>query len=422
MKESTALELIEARGRFGQRLGLETMQGMLADCGNFHERLRVVHVAGTNGKGTVCALIAAGLQAAGHKTGLYTSPHLMRFHERIRINGEDVAGKTLARAMEAVAPALEKFPEATYFEVATLVALRCFLDAGVDIVVLETGLGGRLDATNVFGKPLATVVTNVTPEHTKELGKDVATIAGEKAGIVKPGVTLVTGATGDALTVLREVAKTRDAPIQVLGEEFIFIAGETAATSQTFEVSGLRDWGEVRIPLRGEHQLENATLALATLDVLDAAGVRVPVEAARLGVAGARWPGRLQEFPGPPRLLLDGAHNPAGALALARFLETLPQKPVLVFGALSDKEWLPMVESLAPVVRDAIVTRPPSTRALDPPEAAREFSRAGVIGMVIDDPGQAMRAAEGLAGPDGIIVVTGSLYLVGEVLARLGKR
>ena len=419
MNEREALALLDARARFGARYGLETTLGMLDAVGNPHRRLKAVHVAGTNGKGSACALLAAALQAAGHRTGLYTSPHLVRFHERIRVDGKDVTGEELARAMDAIRPALEKYPEATYFEAATVLALWHFAHAGVEVVVLETGLGGRLDATNVFDRPLCTVVTNVSLEHTEILGKTESAIAKEKGGIAKPGVPLVTGATGEALDALRAIAFEKGAPLRVLGADFIPIPGERDADGQTFEVSGLRDYPPLRIPFPGDHQLENAALALAALDAVDAAGLPVPVDAAAQGFPRARWPGRLQHVPGAPALLLDGAHNPAGMYALAAHLQAEKIRPVAVFGALADKDWAQMVEILAPHLKDAIVTRVPSPRALEPQEAARMFSQMGIFGMVVDDPAHALRTAKGVAGAEGVVLVTGSLYLVGDVLARL---
>jgi dihydrofolate synthase/folylpolyglutamate synthase len=413
--EARALALLDARARFGMKPGLDAIRGMLAALGNPERDLRVVHVAGSNGKGSSCALMAAALQEAGHRTGLYTSPHLVRFHERIRVDGRDIGGPELARAAERIRPALDAFPEATYFEAATALALQHFADARVDVVVLETGLGGRLDATNVFASPLATLITNISLEHTDVLGSTEAAIAREKAGIVKHGAPLVTGAAGEALAVIREVAREREAPIRVLGEDFV----PASVRPQAVEVHGLRDYPEVEIPFAGAHQVENAVLAMATLDAVDARGLAVPVDAVRRGFPKARWPGRLQRVPGRPALLLDGAHNPAGMRTLVAYLEQERLKPVAVFGALADKDWGQMVETLAPHVRDAVVTRVPSPRALDPQEAARAFSMSGLFGLAVDDPGHALRTAEGIAGPEGLVLVTGSLYLVGHVLGLM---
>lgn len=423
MNEAEAMALLEGRARFGMRPGLDTIRGMLAVLDDPHKDLQVVHVGGTNGKGSVCAMIAAALEAAGHRTGLYTSPHLIRFHERIRVDGADITGKQLAAAMERIKPALDKFPEATYFEVATVLALQHFADAGVHLAVLEVGLGGRLDATNVIEKPLVTVITNISLEHMEVLGRTEEAIAREKGGIIKPGVPLVTGASGNALRELRSIAEARGAPVQVLGSDFVPIAGDAALDGQTFEVDGLREYGAMRIPLAGEHQLENAALALAALDHIDAAGFRVPIDAARRGLdKRTRWPGRLQRVTGKPAILLDGAHNPAGMLTLVTHLERFGIRPVAVFGALTDKDWALMVEMLAPRVRDAIVTRVTTPRSIDPTDAARMFSQMGIFGMVVDEPGHALRTAEGIAGPDGVVLVTGSLYLVGEIMARLEDR
>jgi dihydrofolate synthase/folylpolyglutamate synthase len=198
------------------------------------------------------------------------------------------------------------------------------------------------------------------------------------------------------------------------------VPGQTDASGQTFEVDGLRDYGEVRIPLAGEHQLENAALALAALDDVDAAGLRVPVEAARRGLRErTRWAGRLQRVARRPALLLDGAHNPGGMTTLVAYLESQKLRPVVLFGAMKDKDWPLMVEMLAPLVRDAVAARVATPRSIDPMDAARAFSRQGVMAVSVDEVGHAMRTAEGIAGPDGLVLVAGSLYLVGEVLALL---
>lgn len=414
MDETQAMALIDARARFGQKLGLETMRGMLAALGDFHAALPVVHVGGTNGKGSVCVMVASALVASGKKVGLYTSPHLVRFHERIVIDGREISGDELARAVERCLPAFEKFPEATYFEVATLVALRHFVDQGVDVAVLEVGLGGRLDATNIFERPLVTVLTNVSLEHTDVLGSTEEAIAAEKAGILRHDVPCVTGATGAALAKIKEIAAHVDAPLVVMGNEFVAMPDHEDDEGQTLDVTGERDHADLRIAFAGAHQAENAALAVAALDIL-----HVPEVAIREGLARARWPGRLQRIAGRPALLLDGAHNPAGAQALALHLKARGLRPVLVFGALADKDWHAMVEALAPHARDAIVTRVPSPRAADPQDVARAFSMSGTIGMVVDEPGHALRTAEAIAGPDGLVLVTGSLYLVGDVLGRL---
>ncbi|HVM44580.1 MAG TPA: folylpolyglutamate synthase/dihydrofolate synthase family protein [Candidatus Thermoplasmatota archaeon] len=414
MNEQEALALLDARARFGQRMGLETMRGMLAALDDFHQELRVVHVGGTNGKGSVCAMVASALAASGRRTGLYVSPHLVRFHERIQLDGVEITGAQLARAAQRCLPALEAFPEATYFEVATLLALRHFADEGAEVVVLEVGLGGRLDATNVLERPLATAITNISLEHTDVLGKTEEAIARVKAGILRPGVPCVTGATGEALAVIRARAAELGAPLLVMGDDFVPATGEPDADGQLLDVLGARDHVALRIPLAGAHQAENAAVAVALLDLL-----RVPELAIRQGLARARWPGRLQVVEGSPRILLDGAHNPAGAQALAAHLKARGLRVVLVFGALADKDWPAMVAELAPHVRDAIVTRVPSARAADPQDIARVFSMGGIFGMVVDEPGHALRTAEGIAGPDGTVLVTGSLYLVGDILARL---
>jgi dihydrofolate synthase/folylpolyglutamate synthase len=412
---------------FGMRLRLDVMEALLREFGDFHAALKVVHVGGTNGKGSVVALAASALAAAGHKTGQYTSPHLARFEERIQVDGRPISEAEVARGVEEIAPVVDEVSRAvapvTYFEATTLLALRHFHHQRVDACVLEVGLGGRLDATNVIPDPLVTVITNVDLEHTQVLGDTVEAIAREKGAIVKPGVPFVTGAEGEALAELLRIADENVAPTRVLGRDFRAVrVARDDFRNQTVRFEGLRrDHGEVTLPLLGAHQLGNAALAAAALEEVDAQGVSVPVKAVQAGFANVRWPGRLQFVPGKPSILLDGAHNPAGVAALARFLEEEDLRPVALFGALSDKNWLEMVETLAPRLKAAVVTEPPSARKLEAKYPAREFARHGAVATVVPEVPFALATARTQAGPDGMVLVCGSLYLVGEALRLLGR-
>jgi len=382
------------------RLGLERVARALDDLGRPDRALRVLHVAGTNGKGSTCAMADAALRAAGHRVGLYTSPHLERFSERIRVDGREISDDELARRVEAVrraCPWHERSEEdrLTYFEFATLLAILHFAEEGVSAAVLEVGLGGRFDATTAV-TPLACAISRIGLDHVEILGPTLAHVAREKAGILKPGVPAVTveAQPPDALAVLREEAAARGAPLALAPP-----------------------WDGPR-GLRGPHQRENAGLAAAALRLLDAAGVAVPGSAIQAGIAGARWPGRLEEVGG---VLLDGAHNPDGAAALAAALAELhPGRPVeLVFGVLADKDLPGMLAALAPAVRAFHLVTPESPRARDAASYAAAVTALGRPAHVHADLAGAIAAARAAAADGALTCVAGSLYVVGAARALL---
>jgi len=384
------------------RLGLERMERALRALGHPERGLRVLHVAGTNGKGSVCAMAAEALRLAGHRTGLYTSPHLVSFRERIAVDGQPIGEEALARRIAEVRAACP-WHEAggddrlTYFEFATLLALVHFAEVDAGAVVLEVGLGGRFDATNAV-KPVVCAVNRIGLDHVEMLGDTLAAIAREKAGIFKAGVPALAAHAQppEALAVLREEAARRGAPFEVAPP---FWDGPMA--------------------LRGMHQRGNAALAAAALARLDAAGVPVAPEAVARGIAEARWPGRLEELSG---VVLDGAHNPDGAAALAAALPALyPGRPVeLCFGVLADKDHLGMLRALAPAVHGLHLVAPATPRARLPAgyreQAAGLFPRVDQHGSLAE----ALACARARAADGGIPAVAGSLYLVGEARALLG--
>jgi dihydrofolate synthase/folylpolyglutamate synthase len=400
------------------RLGLERMERALDALGHPEAGLRILHVAGTNGKGSTCAMAAAALRLAGHRTGLYTSPHLVRFNERIAVDGAPIDDGRLGDLIDAVRRACPWHDAGgaggddrlTYFEFATVLALLHFAQAQVGAVVLEVGLGGRFDATNAV-RPVACAVTRIGLDHTELLGSTLAAIAGEKAGIFKPGVPAAVA--GDqppeALAVLRAEAARRGAPLVVAPEVY-----------------------DGPIGLAGPHQRANAALAAAALRLLDQGGVTVPEQALRGGIASAAWPGRLERVGG---VLLDGAHNPDGAAALAAALPALfPGQPVeLVFGVLGDKDHRSMLAALAPAVRSLHLVTPRSPRAR-PPESylaeARTLVEAVDTHATVAEAIACARQAASRAGEapshagegpsqDALVCVAGSLYLVGEARALL---
>jgi len=406
----------------GIRLELDRLRAVLALRGEPQRGLRVVHVAGTNGKGSVSAMVAAALRASGLRVGLYTSPHLHRFVERVRVDGRVLAERALAQRVTELRAFLERpgVPPLTFFEVATLLALEVFRDACVDVAVLEVGLGGRLDATNVIDAPLVTTITRIARDHEAYLGTTIAAIAGEKAGIAKHGVPLVVGARDpEAQAAIRERAeKVGATPVRWLGTDIsVSDVGEPRFSVQVGDdvVSALR------VGLAGAHQRDNAVLAVATLITLRTRGVEVSDDAIRRGVAGVRWPGRLESAQrGGVRYLFDAAHNPDGCVALGAHLATLPRKRkrALLFAAMSDKDHAPMLAALAPHFDAIVYTRPNTPRAAEP-----EALAAHAPGECVRDVAAALARAQRLAGKGGEVVVAGSIYLLAEARALvLGVR
>ncbi|WP_437955272.1 folylpolyglutamate synthase/dihydrofolate synthase family protein [Sorangium sp. So ce119] len=421
------LEALGQRAPRGMVLGLDRVREALAALGDPHAGLAAVHVAGTNGKGSVCAMVESIAREAGLRTGLYTSPHLSRFAERIRIGGEMIGDAALEAALSA---ALERVPSPlTFFEALTVAAFVAFRDAGVDLAILEVGLGGRLDATNVIAAPLCTAITSIAFDHEALLGPTLADIAREKAGILKPGAPAVLGPLDpEADAAIEAAAQAVGAGPRVrvaraehggrAGEIAVGRAGSAGPGARATRVAGpARSAIEVELGLRGAHQAENAGVACGVAWQL--AGRWPDIERALpAGLAAARWPGRLERLDaGGAQVLLDCAHNPHGAQALAAWLDEEgpgAARTALVFGAMADKGWGEMLQMLAPrAQRRFYVT--PQGRAAAPLEALREVAPGEPIG----DPGAAVAGAIEGAAPGELVVVTGSIYLVGEVRSAL---
>jgi dihydrofolate synthase/folylpolyglutamate synthase len=430
---AAAVEALAVRGRFGIRLGLGRTRAMLRELGDPQADLRGALVAGTNGKGSVLALCSSALRAAGYRVGETPKPHLVTYRERLQVDGRPIPAADFARLVGEVLPVADRVAPRlgppTEFELLTAIVFRWFAEAGIEVALVEVGLGGRLDATHVWDGGVA-VVTNVDLDHTDRLGPTIAAIAREKAAIIERGDLAVTGTTGDALAVVRRRARRIGAPLTVVAP-----APLLGWDRDAIEVA-LPRLGATRVGLRGRHQAANVAVADATLDALEAAGIAtVPDAARRRGYAMARWPGRLElldvDAPGGPReVLLDGAHNPAGAAALAVALDDLrpllaggtsasPPPLTLVIGVMSDKDVDGVIGALAAssALRGAriICTRPDGPRAMDPANLAARWptlaptSRPTVAGEV------AVALDRALASGSGPIVVAGSLYLVGAV-------
>ncbi|MDP2989144.1 MAG: folylpolyglutamate synthase/dihydrofolate synthase family protein [Kiritimatiellota bacterium] len=415
----------------GIKFGLETERALLERLGHPEQGLGIIHVAGTNGKGSVCSMLEAVLRRSGLKTGLYTSPHLIRFNERIRINGRCISDETLAALIPRVdeqAQATVARPggqEVTFFEFATALAFECFQQEHVDIVVLETGMGGRLDATNVI-TPLISVITGVSLEHTDYLGKDLPSIAAEKGGIIKPGRPVVIGPLAEeTLPVIQRLAQERQARlIQARDVVSVKRKSQNLDGQQVSVESDSTSYGSLRCPLIGRHQLENMGIAVAALEVLrDECGLKVVPQAVKEGLEQIKWPGRCQVLSKEPVTILDGAHNPEGAHILSQVLHELVkgQPEGLVAGLCADKDLDGFLRALVGRIRRVWAVPLRTERSLPPGTIAAWAEVAGCPVTTASVPDALREASAWAAANRGAVCIAGSLYLAGEVLELSGQ-
>lgn len=405
---SEAIQFLYSLQWFGTKLGLENTLKLAKLAGNPQRKLRFIHVAGTNGKGSTCAMLESIYRGAGLTVGLFTSPHLVSFGERIQVNRKLVSKTDVVRLVNEMKPLLAEFPKEahpTFFEVVTVMALKYFAEKKCDLVIWETGLGGRLDATNIV-TPLASVITNIQWDHQEWLGDTLAKIASEKAGIIKPGVPVITAVDNrESFHVLYETARKNISPFWLIA----------AAQTENPLLHG------VNLPLIGEHQRLNATVAAYAVKAL-AKKIPVSDEAIRAGLSKVRWPGRLQlvERGDGRKVLLDGAHNIGGAEALRESLRNYfpDEKPTLVLGILQDKDCGAICKILAPLARKIVATPVGSKRTASPQELARLCKAANPKAKVAaaGSVKQALNTTDG----DKFVVIAGSLYLVGEAMELLG--
>lgn len=407
---------------YANRFDLRRMEDLLHRLGDPHLSARAVHIAGSKGKGSTAAMIAAGLRAAGHKTGLYTSPHLLTLRERINVDGKPILKRELADVVAGLRPHAEEmdrdrtYGELTTFELLTVAAFLHFQQKGVDFQVLETGLGGRLDATNVV-TPEVCVITSISLDHREVLGNTVAQIAAEKAGIIKPGIPVVSSAQAkEAATVISKTCLARGARLVTVGSDISWQRISSNLSEQSLEVKGMRGSYHLNIPLLGAYQLQNAATAVATLETLD-----VPRESIEVGLANTYWPGRLQILRRRPMLVVDGAHSGDSARKLKEALEQHFHFDhlILIIGASADKDMSEIVVELAPMADSVIATRSRHPRATTPEAVAGEFARQGLRAEVAEDVAQAVAKARAKAGKRDLICATGSLFLVGEVIENV---
>lgn len=428
MNYSAALAYLESLGTFGIQLGLKRIEALLAELGNPERRFRSIHVTGTNGKGSTTALLAAILHAAGIRTGMYISPHLVDYPERMTMEGQEISrdefaamiGKTRLAAEAIQARGMES---PTEFEVLTAAAFLWFAEKQVEMAVVEVGLGGLLDSTNVIC-PVASVITNVTLEHTDRCGGTVAEIAAHKAGIIKIGAPVFTGATGEALAVIEAAAARQQVPCIVLNRDFFVSEVQSSEAGQSFGFSTPPTAAQhYSLSLIGRHQADNAALAVRACQFLAENEPRLTAAAIKFGVAQARWPGRFEIFTGAPTVILDGAHNPDGARTLRHTLDAVyPGRAIVfLFGVLADKDHGEMARRLFHPSDRAIVVEPNSPRAASACEIADEISGYVAAVSVAADIASGLLQAKLWAGPQGIVCVAGSLYMIGDARQLLLK-
>ncbi|MCE9589332.1 MAG: bifunctional folylpolyglutamate synthase/dihydrofolate synthase [Planctomycetes bacterium] len=404
---------------------LERMRKLLSLLGNPHQELKCVHVAGTKGKGSTCAMLASMLQGSGYTVGLYTSPHLVDVRERIQINGQLISHADLTDLLKLVASVEDKFGDTppSFFEVMTAAALRYFADQAVDIGVIETGLGGRLDSTNVIN-PLVVGLTSISMDHMNILGKDLASIAREKAGIIKKGVPVISVEQEPAVArVFDEVAQQVGAPLEFTGKQIDFsyrfeANRELGPHTRVCVTTPTSRWEHLPVPLRGEHQAHNCGLALAMLDKLKTHGFTFPEDRVITGLASTNIPGRMEQINSEPRVIIDGAHNSASITALIRSLgaHVAYDSLVMIFGCGQDKDVNGMLKQVALGADKIIFTRAKhNPRVCEPSDLMTRFTDlSGKMAQTAPTLEEALQLAQRAVSREDLIVITGSFYLAGE--------
>ncbi len=422
MDYKEAISYLNSLSRFGSRPGLTTIQYLLYLIGNPERNLRIIHVAGTNGKGSTSSMLSMGLLKVGYKVGTYTSPHLFSIRERIKINGEDIGKEEFSALVSDIMPYVKKvaskegYFHPTFFETLTAMAFLYFARKNVDIVVLETGMGGRFDATNVT-YPLVSVITHIARDHTNFLGYKLEGIAEEKCGIIKGGIPVVSGPqSGEVKKVIERISKYKGSPL-------FFSEEKTSREKITMDGTEFLYMGtdgntyKVKIPLIGFYQVENGSLAIHTGEILKTYwDYNVPLPVFIDGLKEVNWPGRFQIISRRPCIILDGTHNLDGAKRLTEILKNLfpGRRLKLLIGILKDKEYKEMARYLAPFAKSIVVTTPKSDRALSPFILKDVFSEyTDVPTDVIPSPEDAIEFVKGQLSEDDILLITGSFYLIG---------
>lgn len=423
-----ALQWLSSFEKYGWIFGLERIDHLMNRLGNPQQELKMIHVAGTNGKGSVCKFVSSILQKAGYTVGLYISPHVERFSERIVVNGKEISEEEIAALVEHIKPVVEDMMRnnntPTFFEIVTALAFMYFRNQKVDYAVIEVGLGGRFDATNVV-TPLVSVITNISLEHTNILGNDIASIAFEKAGIIKEKVPVVTAATRSAREAIENVATERDSPIIFVDRTMWKRASHKGKYQEFFIRGAFKDY-TVKTSLLGLYQGENIAVAIAAIERLQMNGVYLTDTDIIEGVAAASHPGRMEIISEKPLLILDGAHNPDGMVMLANTLKEdfTYKRLLLVLGVLKDKDINTMVSTIIPLADIVIVTKSMNPRAYEPAllkEKIEKFDATKEVVVTASIP-EAIEHARNIAKRKDLICVSGSLFTVGEARRYLLKK
>jgi dihydrofolate synthase/folylpolyglutamate synthase len=417
MSYEQAVEYLYSLQKYGIKFGLSKTSNLLKAFGNPHRGQRYVHIAGTNGKGSVAAMVESILRTSGLKVGFYSSPHLVRFTERFRISGREIPTETAACLVEELRGVLNPEQPPTFFEVTTAMGLIYFAREKVDIAVIEVGMGGRLDATNVI-RPDVSVITNISFDHQAFLGRTLTQIAGEKAGIIKRGVDLVTAATQPpVLELFRKACQEQRAPFWRVGQDIRYRTAGNKINYYGFK----RRLKDLELGLAGSYQHRNAALALSVIELLEARGLRVSEELIRKGLKRAYWPRRLQVVSREPLLVLDGAHNPGAIRCLSQAIRGgfRYKRMILVLGVMADKDVRGVLRGIVPMADYVLFTRPDYYRAAAPEtlmQAASPMRKPGEIQRTLT---KALERAKRMAHREDLILVTGSLFTVGETMAIL---
>ncbi len=419
------LDYIYDLTKYGIKLGLRNIKYLLYLLDNPHKELKIIHVAGTNGKGSTASLISSILQSDGYKVGLYTSPHLVDFTERIKINQKMINKKKVSELLERIKPFIEKVAQTpsyghpTFFEVITSLAFLYFFEEQVDFLVLEVGLGGRLDATNV-GDPLVSVITHVDYDHMDKLGNSLEEIAREKGGIIKPGGIVISSKQYDEVyNEIKKIADEKNSLIYSTGKEVNYEIVKSDVKGITFDLKGIfHHYKNLHTPLLGRHQADNATAAITAVEALQIKGIDISQKAIRAGLEKVKWTGRVEIIRNNPTIILDGAHNPNGAKVMLQTLEEIfsYRYLILVLAIFIDKDYKKMIEILAPGADLIIATKTENPRAASPQTIAKEayqYLNENKI-IIIENISQAIICALSNSNKDDLICITGSLYTVGE--------
>jgi len=421
MTYQEALNYIHSICWRGSRPGLSRTVELLEKLGNPQDQLKFIHVAGTNGKGSFCAMLSSVLVKAGYRTGTYTSPYILRFNERMKVNNEDIPNQTLARLTEKVRPIADAMADPpTEFELITAIAMLYFLESKCEIVVLECGMGGRLDSTNVIQSAVLSVITGIALDHTAFLGNSIAEIAREKAGIIKKNTpVLFCGKDPNAERVIREKAREMNAPYHTVDRShFRVLNADLKGT--TFTMTGVKDFF---IPLLGSYQPENACNVLQAIELLNRSGYSLSQENTKNGLASVRWPARYEIVSQKPLIICDGGHNPEGVEgAVASTKLYFREKLLLITGVMADKDYRYMASCMSEIAKEVFCITPNNPRALKSEEFAQVFRENGVMARGYSTPKEALNAAmETAVKENRAILCLGSLYMYGEMIEALNE-